>query len=343
MSGIRISPDKKRIAYFARFPPNSGLVNIICIEPAGGTGQGIIKIELVTGMASDLRWSPDGAHLACCLNDPKTTPCTPLGIAWITNCRDPAGPQRAAGQTHGMSFAWMPTNEELAVASSAFLRIINIQKNSEKKIADLHDDGDPLFPPKVAVSPDGNRIAYTTRRTDENISRVWIANLTDERWGSILLTSYPGAFVFLSPFWSPDSMTLGLHVVHPKMEKSEIAIFPNLSGEGEIVYRNNLLNPVHEPSYVPSGNGIIFYHAAQPSYQYTKAGPAHLALLVLCGNSPAGMHILTEPSDNNVWLRFIDTRQLAVDGADAVFLLNLPFRQDHDRMKTGQTGRLNNE
>ena len=103
-------------------------------------------------------------------------------------------------------------------------------------------------------------------------------------------------------------------MVHPKMEKSSIILFPGLFGDGEIIYESPLLDHGHEPpSWVPSGKGIIFYHTSQPRYKYTKAGPAQLALITLSGGRPTGIHFLTDPSDNLGVFRFIDNRRLVID------------------------------
>lgn len=319
---ISISPDETRIAYFAKMAAGSGLPDAIVIEPIKRGGPESHKCDLAGGTVSDLRWSPDGTHLAWCLVDPRTEPCTPLGIGWEAVLPGDAGEREDRGQTNGMCFAWMPSGNGLVVASSAFLRLVNIRTYAEEKIADLNDDGDPLFTPRIAVSCNGQHIAYTTRRTDENISRVWITTQTKERWECRLLTSIPGAFVFISPFWSPDCTTLGLHMVHPKMEKSSITIFPGLAGEGEIIYESPLLNPSHEPSWAPCGEGIIFFHTSQPHHKYTKAGPAQLALLSWSGDHPTGIHLLTEPSDTQGSFRFIDNRQIVMDGVDTARLMN---------------------
>lgn len=326
--GIRISPDKESIAYFVRHRPGSGLPNAVCIEPASRTGHDVVSIDLGSSAGSDLQWSPDGRHLACRVCDPRLEPCTPLGIFWMTGRTDPAGEGQTKGQIPGMSFAWMPDSGQLVVASSALLRIVGIPHGPETKIADLHDDGDPLFPPKISVSPDGNRIAFTSRRTDENLSRVWVATVSNGRWSSALISEYAGAFLSLSPFWSPDSGTLGLHIVAPNYGKSEIALFPDMSGTGKTVYRNHLLNPDHEPAFTLNGEGIIFYHTPRPRHMHTNAGPSQLALLTLCSARPAGMQFLTEPSETDGWFRYTGPDHLAINDAGTARLVNLPPQDD---------------
>lgn len=326
--GIRISPDRENIAYFVRRRPGNSLPNAICIEPTGRTDRDPVKIDLGSSIASDLQWSPDGRHLAYRVCDPRVQPCTPLGISWTAGCSGHGGEGHAAGQTPGMSFAWMPDGLEIVVASSSLVRMISLPGGSETKIADMHDDGDPLFPPKISISPNGNRIAFTSRRTDENKSRIFVATRESGRWSSALLAEYPGAFLFISPFWSPDSATLGLHTIHPKTERSEIVLFPGLGGKGETIYRNSLLNPGHEPLFVPKGEGIVFYHTPKPSHERAKTGAAQLALLSLCGCRPTGMQFLTEPVETDGWLRFIGNRHLAVNDAGTARLLNLPALRD---------------
>jgi dipeptidyl aminopeptidase/acylaminoacyl peptidase len=327
VSGICLSPDLEKIAYIAGFGKGSDPASAICIEPVKGNWHGTARIGTKNGMSSDLRWSPDGSHLAYCLHDSGTTPSTPAGIGWIADIGNGQGTtERGGSRIPGMNYAWMPEHDELVVASSAFLRIIGIRTGCEAKIADLNDDGDPLFPPQITISPDGNRIAYTTRRTDENISRLWVANRDRKDWDNMLLVYIPGAFVFLSPFWSQDSTTLGLHTVHPKTEKSRIIIFPDLAGDGKVVYENDLLNPGHEPSFCPSGDGIFFYHTPQPRTLHGKTGPAQLAFLSLSGNlHSSGLHALSKPSEKSGMLRLrcSEDSQLVIDGADKACLLSI--------------------
>jgi hypothetical protein len=133
------------------------------------------------------------------------------------------------------------------------------------------DDGDPHFPPHVARTVDGRRVAFSTRRVKEGVTRVWV--------GTKALTEIPGSAVHPCLFWSPDGRHLGMLVVHLEEERSALIVFRDLQGGGEILHRHELLDGVEAPAWSPSGKSIAFLRTRNPRHEFTRAGDPELVLL----------------------------------------------------------------
>jgi len=220
----------------------------------------------------------------------------------------------------GASCAWTPGSKAIIVADPARRGIFRqaLDGDVERVLGELHDDMDPGFPSRIAVSPDGTRIAYTAGRVADDVSEVWIA-ARDGDTGAItseLLTEVPGASVHVLPFWSPKGASLGLFCVHEEQDKSAIIVLPKLEGEGEVLYESSLLDPAVTPAWTPSGRYIAFFRREKPGDEQSD-GPSRLVLL---DTRRETFLSLAEPDELEGTPSFHDERTLAIDGGRAAHL-----------------------
>src|SRR5690606_11408036 len=120
-------------------------------------------------------------------------------------------------------------------------------------------DGHPRFPPGIAISLDGKRLAWSCRRIDDRLCEVWV--LARGAAGPTLLTQIPGSQVQVGPFWSPGGNTLGLHVVHLELDRSALIVVPHLEGEGVILHASELVDGHPAAAWSPAGDAIVFQRA----------------------------------------------------------------------------------
>ncbi len=172
-----------------------------------------------------------------------------------------------------------------------------------RDFARRHDDGDPQFEPHVAPSPEGSRWAFTTRSVEKGVTSVWV--------DGDLLTEIPGTAVHPCPFWSPHGRTLGLHVVHLEQGRSAVVLLPDLKGEGEILYQNELLEAAEAGAWSPSGRSIAIMRAREPRHEFTRAGEPEVAIL----DAASGEFFpLCEPGEARGRPHWVDQRTLEVGG-----------------------------
>jgi len=314
---VRLSPDGKRVV-FSR--PRGKAPGIWSAAP----GAFIQATRVVPYDDEDEKWqaeeilfAPDGAHFAY-LRGGGPPPGGAGGIGWAN-----AGKPGEMGRTTGASFAWTPKSSALIVADPARGMILRrgLGEGPPQPLAKLVDDGDPAFPPRIAVSPDGARIAFTARRAADEVTEVHVIERSDKGNKCELLTEIPGSAVHVRPFWSPRGGTLAMLVVHLEQEKSAIIAVPKLEGEGVILYENALIDAAEAPAWAPSGHSIAFFHVANAKHEFTKSGPAQLTLLdVRKLDEPVTIE-LTEPGEMTGTPHFLDDRRLAIDCSDRAHVI----------------------
>ncbi len=209
----------------------------------------------------------------------------------------------------GTAFAWSSQRPTLFVADPVERALVrhDAVTGKSRRLADLPDEGIPAFPPRVAVTADAARIAFTSRRAARDLTEVWV--LDDE--GVKLLTQVPGAEIHVDPFWSPGGGSIGLHIAHPAQEQSAVILVPKLQGEGEIYYEAELVDPPGAPAWSPSSAFIAFFAVER------DAAPR----LSLIDCRTRAVTPLLDPGEAPGVPRFLDPHHLAVEGGEAAVVL----------------------
>jgi dipeptidyl aminopeptidase/acylaminoacyl peptidase len=267
--------------------------------------------------AVELAFSPKGRHLAYALARGQTGS-APSEVAWVAV--DEPG---EIGRLPGMSFAWTPKSASLVVADVKQGLVVRraLSTGRPQPLAKIEDDGDPSFLPSIAVSPDGRRVAFTSRRVTDAVTEVWIARRQGRRASRELLTEIPGASIQVRPFWSPKGVTLAMLIVHLEQEKSAIIAVPKLQGGGVVLHENDLLDVPESPAWAPSGRTIAYFGVDQPHHEFTKSGPPRLMLLDVHDRDAPAQVAVTQPDELAGRPHFLDEQRLAIDGSDRAHVL----------------------
>jgi dipeptidyl aminopeptidase/acylaminoacyl peptidase len=298
---VRVSPDGARVAFARADDEGAG----VWIAPAGG-GPAEQVIALDPWRAVDLAFSPDGLHVSYVLKHSERLEMRRF-IGWARSEKGSAEVKRLEGAT----LAWTPSGKSLIAAvptEKAVLRL-DVAGSKAEKLAEIRDDNSPRIPPRIAVSPDGARIAFTARRLFDDVSEVWTITRGSPPVVE-LLTQVPGAEVDVLPFWSPGGVSLGLSMIHRTLEKSGIVVVRDLQGEGEIVHEHEGMEPVSTPAW--AGDTIALMRADENGERLVLLNPRTLIEIgVTRPGSVAG-----EP-------HFLKDGRLAVDGGTAAHVLAL--------------------
>jgi dipeptidyl aminopeptidase/acylaminoacyl peptidase len=311
---VRLSPRGNRIAFVLHSGNAPGIY-------AGDPGDPVSALRLVEARRhsiDELAWSPDAAHLAYRIG-------APLGampqVAWASS----TAPGEISRKP-GAAFAWTPGGQALIVADVArkLLMRYAIPSGKPTELTELHDDMDPGFPPRIAVSPDGARIAFTSGRAGEDISELIVIERDGKRIVPTPVTEIPGASVQVLPFWSPSGPTLAFFAVHEEQQKTALIVLPrlDLEGEGLILYESTFVDPPVTPAWSPSGKSIAFFCVDEEDRLDPALGPcpapSHLVLLDAYRESFVA---ITKPGEIEGQPWFLDDRTLVVDGAGAAYLV----------------------
>ncbi len=286
---VRVAPDGERVA----FTRASGLYL-----------QDRRIISALDWQPEQLAFSPDGTLLAYRVMS-RTAPDKQL-IGW-------ADEKGEIGRCEGHAFAWDPASQSLVFLNTGRLLVGRVTvKGASERLTKLMDDGDMQYPPRVAVSPSGRRIAFTCRRLNEGASEVWL----HETGGAKKLRSIPGAEAHLIPFWSPQSDTVGLHVVHVAQSKTVTVL---LSGDqANVLAQSKFLDALVAPAWSPSGRSIALFRTTSASHAFSKTGTQQLVLADVASEQlvPVG-----SPGEFTGDLRFLDDRRLVIDGGPRAWVL----------------------
>lgn len=312
VSRLRVAPviapgprGGRKIAYLRTDDANAGLYVADPRDPA--TARRLVACDGFT--IDDLAWSPTGDHLAYVIvSGPPRAGARFVG--WVS-----AATPGEIGRVPGMAFAWTARGQALMVADvDAGVLVRKPLIGEEHALAALRDEGDPAIPPRITVSPDGAKIAFTCRRDDEGLSEIWLVTRDSERVASEMLTQIPGSLVHVLPFWSPKGRTLAFLAAHLTQEQSAIIAVPHLEGEGEVLYQSDGVDAAEPPAFSPSAERIAFFHT-EPLSQRARRD------LALLDARKRELTIIPEAHEMAGTPRFLDARTLVLDGGPTAWAI----------------------
>lgn len=268
-------------------------------------------VPMKPGRIEELAFSPDGSRIAYRVA-PLLGARGTVGWAFVDK---PGEVQRVDGS----GFTWTPGGKAILVADPWKKTLFRYSMEDEKprKLGVLEDDGDPGFPVRISVSPDGAHIVYTAGRHAEDISEVWLIHRDKDVFKGTILTEMPGASVHILPFWSPKGRTLGLYCVHEEQDKTAIIVVPQLEGEGLVLYESGTLDPVETPAFSPSAHYIAFFRR-ESAGDALKDGSVKLTFLDVHRET---FSALSEADEYVGTPHFHSEKTLTVDGGDATHQL----------------------
>ncbi len=299
------SPDGRFISFTASRDDSKNQVWVL--DRRGGEARQFTSVKQGIG---SYQWSPDASRLLLTIRDPeepdtlkgaraKTTP--PYVIDRLQFKRDYAG--YLTGDRHSHLYVWDVETEELTQITSG-----DFDESSAR------------------WSPDGQRIAFVSNRTDEpdsnSNSDIWVV---EAREGAELvqLTSNPGSDG--SPVWSPDGEWIAYtRNVEPELiwyDVNEIAVVPSTGGESRALTAR-LDRNASRLAFSDDGNEIRFvledsgdFHLAAADVRTGRvrrlvSGPmavsghhragATTAALVATASRPGEIHVLGDGSFRRV-------------------------------------------
>jgi hypothetical protein len=309
---VRLAPDGRLLAWASEGGVYLG-------DPETGWSR---RIAAYAGAPIEaLDFSPDGAFLAWIVGS-KLPLASERFLAWSRT----TGPGEV-GRTAATAFAWSPSKAAVFltdVRDKGLFRL-DLEAEARRKIADYTDRGDAEFPPSIAVSADGKRIAVTrTDARDDVIELHVLARGAEAETEDRLLTQIPGARAHVRPFWSPKGVTLGIAIVHLEQAQSAILAMVRLEGDGEILHARERVNAPVTPAWSPSGRSIAFFAAERPG---RRSAAQRLALLDVAErrgpflprplHDPAGTPLLWAGLTRDFSLAFRGDATLVLDGGPA--------------------------
>jgi dipeptidyl aminopeptidase/acylaminoacyl peptidase len=308
---VSLSFDEERLAYAVK---NDAGYQDLFVAPVG-SDRAMRLVEGDDFLPTEMAWSPLGEHVAYKVGD-----ITPHGGGQtIGVCK--SGQPGEMAVIPGLAFVWMPAGRRLLVADYEARALVEVEPTGKlvRKLASIHTDRDSHFPPTLAVSQDGQRIAYVCRRLREEVAELWII---DGRGPGrpVLLAEFPGASLRMQPFWSPDGDSLGFLLVDLAAGTSGIVTVPGLEGEGEVVYGSALIDLPVAPLWLPAGRHVAFFRAARADHEFTANGPQELGLLDLDSRE---IEALSEPDEFQGHLRLSRRGGLISDGLGAAHRIGL--------------------
>ena len=190
-----------------------------------------------------------------------------------------------------------------AVARSIFRQ--NADTGRRKELVTLPDDTDPSVTPHIAVSPAGDRLAFTCGRAGGMIDLALI-EFDGAQPVSRICRSFSNADYVL-PFWSSGGQIACLSITH---NGSDILAFPAGSGDGNLLYQSDHAEVPIAPASSSTGKFIAFVQAPRE-----KAGG-----LVLLDCDTQQLLPLTQPKVIAGRLAFGD-ETLSIQGASEAVIL----------------------
>jgi hypothetical protein len=300
---VKISADASAVAYVVTGGSAPG---IYAGSLRGNSHQRLLECRGFH--AAELAFSPTNKHLA--YRTPRTSS-QPDQVGWI----ELENPQNA-GKMDAVAMGWQASGKGLVVydAGSEHLTRVEVANGSTRTMAHLHTDVGPIVRPFISASPDGEHLVFTTRDVDDDLSRVYYLERSEEEVAHKPFTAVPGADVHVMPFWSPRGVTLGLYIVHLPQQKSAAVAFRRLEGDGEVIYESASADAPIVPAWSPDGSRLAFYK---------KSGERLYDLVVVTLQSGASEIVAAGQSQVPGELRFLDDAHLAIDGVAPARILAL--------------------
>lgn len=246
ISQVRLSPDGKEVAF------------TVAGEHAGlyvGAPEATRWRKLVgypEWSTTDYKWSPDGGYIAYRIAGDHGLSDR---VGWV-----PTAQRGKLEWLEGQGFAWARKDGVLYTLDGGALSVMrhDLAKGTSRKVGDFHHHHSNLHPPALVPSPDGSKLAFTSRNMLEDTTHVFI---TQRKAGEVVcepLTWIPGANVHVHPFWSPKGVSLGLYLVHYGLDTTGMVLVNKLQGDGEICYQRDGLDPSMSPAWAPDGKSVVF-------------------------------------------------------------------------------------
>lgn len=319
----RVSPDLAHVAYWVSEGDARG---IYVADPAGQSAR--VVWSTAEAHVSELAWSGDGTHLAFTISSGPPPGDVKIGVVELGS--------RRLTELSGLALAWAGKGATLLIADSLGRRLYfrDMELGVDSRIAELSDDGDPHFPPVLSVSPDQRRLAFVTRRVEENLTRVYVAQHDGRTWRAEEMTRVPGASLRILPFWSPDSAACALYVIDLEGHHTAmIGVPPGDDAEGEILYTSNSIDAVVMPAVHPDGRLIAFVRA------HPRPGGAGGAeeRLVLLDPVEHAVAPIAPPGAAITNLRWLDERTLLAEGSTVRQIRLRATEESAEAVERGET------
>lgn len=245
---VRLSSDGARLAFVIEGSADAGLY--------AGPVDGSNWIKLVgypSFSAPEIAWSADGRMIAYRIVADPPGYHDQVGYVLSTE-------RGEVNRFDGQAFAWARKGVVIYVLDGARMALLryDLDRGTSRRLSDFHHHYDAQFPPRVVPSPDGTRIAFTSRNVLEDTTRLFIAERRGGEVDGRPLTWIPGADVHVFPFWSPKGVSLGIYMVHEALDTTGLVLVKRLEGDGQIVYRRQDRDVARSPAWSPDGASLVF-------------------------------------------------------------------------------------
>ncbi|MEK7867385.1 MAG: hypothetical protein AAB434_11950, partial [Planctomycetota bacterium] len=188
-------------------------------------------------------FSPDGKAIAFLVGEPVVPPSyTSVGVLTIAD--------RTRLDFPGSAFSWSPTSKRIAIANreSGELGVGSLKTGKVTEIAPIAPGWDPLEPPAMAWSPDGESIAYAVTLPEQGSQGIRCALVDKKELTRVFDYQAKRASIYL--FWSPDGR-LGWHAVLPGDKPTSEICALDASGKPETLYHSDLVDAAGRPAWSP--------------------------------------------------------------------------------------------
>ena len=261
-----------------------------------------VRLQLRSGNAADLSWSPDERFVAYVDAVDTTAEVTRV---WVMRLDDEAAFPITDGRSQDWSPSWSPDSRRVFFVS-------NRQGSMDLWQRHIDDDGSPrgeaarittgVGMRSAAFSPDGSKLAYTLGRGI--VSNLWRVPVMSERratWSDAEQLTFDQAFIEFIDV-SPDGQQLVLSSDRSGNQDLWTLSTSGGSGGGEMRQLTDDPAPDWRPSWSPDGNEIAFYSF--------RSGNRDIWLMGIDGSAPRQLTRNDEPDLHPFW---------SPDGAHIVF------------------------